>query len=104
MRITRAEASADCRQHWLNSKEKVRARVNRDRAVKDGARRSRAFHGARQPSGERNLRGFSRGCQQQKQADDQAWLPASNGRRLLNIAVPAQWCMANYTYQQSDVD
>jgi hypothetical protein len=54
----------------LGAEQEIGAGVNRDRAVKDGARRRGALHGARQPSREWNLRGLSGGRQEEKQADD----------------------------------
>ena len=43
--------------------------MDRDRAVENGARRRRALHGARQPSGERDLRGLAGSGQQERKRD-----------------------------------
>ena len=91
------QSGSECglRQHRLSPEQQVRSRRGSRSPRKKWRWTEWALHGARKPSRERNLRGFSGRRKQQEQTDDHGLRAGEHMEGpLSNEAVPAQWCMA----------
>src|SRR5579883_3408232 len=71
------------RQHRLGPQQQISSGVDGDGAVVDGAGGRGAFHGAGQPSGEWDLRGFAGGGDEQQDGEDGRLRAAERGKSAI---------------------